>query len=216
MLGLSAQGALYTFYGNGGAIPDYAAGQFTENLTTAIGSGYTITHVNVTINVNGGYNGDLYARLDYLPTGADKGSVVLLNRVGVDMPLEPYGYANAGFQNVTLDDNGAKGDIHLYGGDDIPTGQYQPDRRTADSLEVTSLGTRGPTFETAFNGQNANGIWTLTFSDWSAGDTSTLTNWSLNIEAVPEPVTTALIIFAGIFGCLQFVRYFRARRIASA
>jgi len=34
-------------------------------------------------------------------------------------------------------------------------------------------------------------------------------SWSLDIQPVPEPVTTSLIILGAIFGCYQLVRYLR-------
>jgi hypothetical protein len=44
-----------------------------------------------------------------------------------------------------------------------------------------------------FNGQSANGDWTLYFANLSsAGGEATLTGWSLSINAVPEPVNVAL------------------------
>lgn len=55
-----------------------------------------------------------------------------------------------------------------------------------------------PTTSTAFNGINPNTTWTLFFADQSAGGTTVLTDWSLNIEAVPEPVNVALGIVGGI------------------
>jgi hypothetical protein len=43
---------------------------------------------------------------------------------------------------------------------------------------------------------NPNGTWTLFFADVvQGGGTSTLTSWSLNLTAVPEPVNVALAVF---------------------
>ena len=39
----------------------------------------------------------------------------------------------------------------------------------------------------SFNGLNANGNWTLYIADVSGGSVSTLTSWTLEIAAVPEP-----------------------------
>jgi len=49
-----------------------------------------------------------------------------------------------------------------------------------------------------FNGNNPNNTWTLFFADTDPGAENTLTSWSLEITAVPEPVSFAL----GIFGVL--------------
>lgn len=69
-------------------------------------------------------------------------------------------------------------------------------------------------FGTAFNGQNPNGTWTLFFADTSAGGTSTLNGWSLNITAVPEPVNVALGAFGlGLTG-VTGIRWYCTRRKA--
>jgi hypothetical protein len=43
-----------------------------------------------------------------------------------------------------------------------------------------------------------NGIWTLSFAN-IVGDYNTITGWSLNVTAVPEPANVALSIFGGLF-----------------
>jgi hypothetical protein len=64
-----------------------------------------------------------------------------------------------------------------------------------------------------FNGAVADGPWTLYFADLSSGGgTSTLNSWSLNIEAVPEPVNVALGIFGVLLGGLALARYHAAKR----
>ena len=51
-----------------------------------------------------------------------------------------------------------------------------------------------------------NGTWTLFIADLSAGEQSTLLDWGLDITAVPEPVTSALLVFAGVLGCVTLAR----------
>jgi hypothetical protein len=78
-------------------------------------------------------------------------------------------------------------------------GTWQADERTSPlDTSRSSL--------SAFNGLDPNGTWTLFFADLSAGDQSTLVNWSLDITMVPEPVNVALGIFAGVFLLVLVVR----------
>src|SRR6266478_4922013 len=93
-LSLSARGALYTYNVNQ-AIPDNNPTGLTDSHTVS-GLLFQITDVRVTLNISGGYNGDLYG---YLRLN-DSPLVVLLNQVGVTS-LDPDGYENAGF-SVTL------------------------------------------------------------------------------------------------------------------
>jgi hypothetical protein len=152
--------------------------------------------VNVTINVSGGFNGDLYAYLSY------NGILVpLVNRVGTTTsPLNPFGFSTAGFNNVTLDDAAsANGNIH---GVLSPTSgySYQPDSGVASLAN--------------FNSSNPNGTWTIFFSDMASGggsSPSTLVSWSLDITAVPEPVNVALGIFGGVCLVVMVARNRRVR-----
>ena len=156
----------------------------------------------MTLNLSGGYNGDLYG---YLTHG--DGFIVLLNRVGQGTGSEPiysFGYGNTGF-DVTLSDAGANG-IQNYqeysyslNGSGQLTGTWKPN-------------TGGASFASEFNGLNPNGSWTLFFADLAGGDTSTLTGFSVNISAVPEPPTWALGIFALLAGGVQLARRWRCGR----
>ena len=67
-------------------------------------------------------------------------------------------------------------------------------------------------FSTAFSGQNPNNTWTLFFADTSAGGTTTLNGWNLDVTAVPEPVNTALIGFGAILAGLGLWRRWPAAR----
>jgi len=161
------------------AIPDGNPSGLTSSLTVS-GAGSALSEVAVTLNVSGGYNGDLYAYL-VAPNGT---LVTLLNRVGTgsgDPIQSAFGYATAGFNNVTLSDAGTGGNIH-HAATPVSGTAYTPDGG--------SLG--------ALNGSGPNGSWTLFFADESAGYTSTLNGWSLDITAVPEPVNVALAIFFGL------------------
>ncbi len=66
-------------------------------------------------------------------------------------------------------------------------------------------------FDTAFNGKNPNGTWTIFFADLSSGGQSHLDGWSLSINGVPEPVNVALVVFAGVFLAVALARCQRVR-----
>lgn len=72
---------------------------------------------------------------------------------------------------------------------------------------------------TAFGGADPSGQWTLFFADTSPVGTTTVNNWSLDVNAtpaVPEPVNVALGIFgAGMVGCLMTRRYVHSRKSAA-
>ncbi len=184
----------------GGVIPDGSLVGFANSQTLSGLSSAPISDVNVTLNLSGGWNGDLYAYLVH-----ESGFAVLLNRVGAASGNNT-GYGNAGM-NVLLSDGGALGDIHTYGGAGVPTGEYAPDGRYVDprSSGATIGGTLRTALLSSFNGGNANGTWTLYLADVSGGDQSTLNSWGLEIAAVPEPRslvegTIAALFLGGVIG----------------
>ena len=189
------------------AIPDGNASGLWNQQTLSGMVGY-VSDVQVTLNISGGYNGDLYA---YLTHGSQ--TVVLLNRVGATAGND-FGYDNTGFL-ITLSATG--NDVHSYqssspsynGGGQL-TGIWAPDGRAIDPLST------GAEFDAAarqnsgsplglFNGANPNGDWTLFIADMSGGGVSTWGNWSLGITAVPEPMNVAAALFAG-FHLFRFAR----------
>jgi subtilisin-like proprotein convertase family protein len=187
---LSAQGALYALGNVNGSgtslnqtIYDANPSGITSSLVVS-GAGSSLSAITVTLNIAGGYNGDLYGYLSYNGT-----LVTLLNRVGTGSGSaiqNTFGFSTAGFSNVTLDDAATGGNIHnVQNPGSLPTVSY-----TADGGSLAS-----------FNGMDPNGTWTLFFADLSAGNTSTLNGWSLDVTAVPEPVNVALAIFGvGLIG----------------
>jgi hypothetical protein len=62
-----------------------------------------------------------------------------------------------------------------------------------DSLETTPR----TNMLSVFNGMNPNGDWTLFLADQGAGETATLTGWTLTITAVPEPSVALCLALAG-------------------
>ena len=197
MLGLVisdwASAALYTGTGLPAIIPDNNPNGY-QNSIVASGVAGPIANVALTLDITGGFNGDLYVALDYNNTSA-----VLLNRVGLSAG-NSVGYPNSGF-NIALDD-GAANDVHFYqtisyslnGGGQL-TGTWQPDGRLISPLSSGAAiagALRGNTLG-VFDGMNANGTWTLFAADLSPGGISTLADWSLSITPVPEPGGVTLI-----------------------
>jgi len=163
-----------------------------------------MTDVNVTLNINGGFNGDLYAFVTH-----NGKTAILLNRVG-RTSSNGVGYSDAGFgpdasfNAFTLDDQ-AGHDVHLYhtgafsvNGSAQVTGSWQPDARNIDPLSSPSAFDNANRFGTLsqFNGFDPNGTWTLFIADTSSGAESTIMSWGLQITAVPEP-SAAYLALAG-------------------
>lgn len=151
----------------------------------------SISNVSVTLNISGGFVGDLYGYLTY-----GNQLAILLNREG-RTASNPFGYLDSGL-NVTLSDAAANGDIHSYrlvsnpnGG--ILTGLWAPDARNTHPF--SSLDTTPRTaFLSSFTGLNPNGDWTLYLADVSPVGSSTLNGWSLEVVGVvPEPATWYLL-----------------------
>ncbi|MBI5387210.1 MAG: PEP-CTERM sorting domain-containing protein [Verrucomicrobia bacterium] len=170
------------------AIPDNSLVGVADSRTVA-GQVGIITNLNVSLNISGGYVGDLYGYLTYGSQFA-----ILLNREG-RTSTSPYGYLDSGL-NVTLSDSAVNGDIHTYrlvvnpGGGAL-TGMWQPDGRSVhpyNSLDTTPR----TAMLNSFQGLDPNGTWTLYLADASGGGISTLNSWSLEIITVPEPRTWAL------------------------
>jgi subtilisin-like proprotein convertase family protein len=186
-----------------------------QSSTSLSGLSGSIGDVNVTLNIAGGFNGDLYAYLYHNNTMA-----VLLNRVG-RTGGNSVGYPDAGFgldaaQQSFLFDDQATRDVHLYrtfgyvlNGSGQLTGTWQPDGRKIDPLSA------GMVFDTAsrsamlnvFNGMDPNGLWLLYVADVSPGFQGALANWNLDITLVPEPTTIAVFVIGG--GILSFRRSIR-------
>ncbi len=195
MLGTGvARGALYTetFSGINIAIPDgNPVGVSFSETVSDIPGGSTVSGLTVDLSVSGGYNGYLYAYL-VAPNGM---LVMLLNQPGATIS-NPFGYGGSGL-NVTLSDTAAGS---------IQTTPETPGAVFSGTFQAA--GTLG-----AVSGSAADGTWTLYFADVAAGGGQPILNgWSLNITAVPEPTSLALMIFgAGLVG-FGIIRYFRNSR----
>jgi len=195
---LSVWAAVYSV---NSAIPDNSTIGVTDARTVS-GLDTHITSISVSVDISGGFNGDLYG---YLRLN-DSPLVILLNRSGMT-GSNPDGYANNGF-NITFTGSPSANDIHFYqnyspsyNGSGQLTGTWQADGRSnpLDTTRNSSLND--------FLGLNPNGTWTLFFADRSAGDESTLVSWSLDLlTEVPEPTNIALGMFAGLAAIAGFGR----------
>jgi len=164
----------------GTAIPDNNPSGYASSVTFATGDVNAINGVSVTLNLSGGYNGDLYGYL-INPNGD---LAVLLNRVG--QTGGNYGYGDAGM-NVTLSDFGTFNSIQ----------DYQNHSPVFSGGQLTGTWAPAGDFSALHTG-SLDGQWTLFLADLSSGDQSTLVNWNLNISVVPEPVTWALLLFGAV------------------
>jgi len=207
---LTAHAGLYTY--DSGAInltiPDADINGVQSSHTFSGLYDRYITAVTVTLNLSGGWNGDLYAFLSH-----DGVLVPLLDRIGV-WSENPLGAGGAGM-TVTLSDLGTF-NIHTAG-DDFLNGTWKPDGQNVDPVSPPGdFNANGglTTLNGTFQGRDPNGTWTLFFSDVvSGGGTgpSVLNSWSLNISAVPEPVNVALVVFGFCIAGGSFGRWVWAR-----
>ena len=179
------------------AVPDNNPSGLASGFSLA-GLDGAITNLSVTLNLAGGYNGDLFASLV-----GPGGFAVLLNRVGVSGG-NPNGYGDTGLA-VTFH-TGAAPDIHGYGGGSFSangsgqvTGSWSADGRNISPLSAGSafdLAGRTSLLD-SFLGSSANGNWGLFIGDYSAGDISTLASYTVSLTTVPEPGTLAIFALGG-------------------
>jgi subtilisin-like proprotein convertase family protein len=170
--------------------------------TNLSGISGTISSVTVTLDITGGFNGDLYAYL----AGPAGGFAVLLNRVGLSSS-NSFGYSDTGF-DVTFSDGNPN--IHNYqvesptfNGNGQLTGTWAPDGRNIDPQSSPSaFDSAPPTADfSSFDGDAANGAWNLFVADLSdGGGQGTLVSWGMTVVTIPEPQTWMLA--AGGMGLL--------------
>ena len=165
---------------NGGVVPDNDLTGWVDSRVIDGTSSGTIDLVEVTLDLTGGYTGDIYAYLLH-----DGVMSVLFNRVGTPAN-SGNGYLDSGF-DVTLSDTAAysihnyQADSPIYNSDGAITGTWQPD---GEGLNV-------------FQGMDADGPWDLFVADESSGGIMTVDSWGLTIQTVPEPSLLALTALGG-------------------
>lgn len=200
-----------TGFANGGYISDNNPSGWQDSHTVSgLGSGLSITDVRVSLNISGGWNGDLYGYLLYQPVGGGTGTLMVLLD-GVGQPGVTGGYGDTGF-SVTLSDAGAHPieNYQNYSYTTTPGGQLQGTWQASDGAET--FGGAGGTF----TGLDPNGTWTLFLADRAMGDQSTVTSWNLQVEAVPEPTTWALLGFGLVFAATTVARSWEQRRATTS
>ena len=173
------------------ALPDGNPVGVMEQFNVS-GVGSSVSNVQVTLDITGGFNGDLYAYL-VSPQGQ---LVVLLNRPGVTS-INPFGYGDAGM-NITLDGM-ATNNIHDYGstpGYSLSGTTWAADGRNVNPLAAGSIlyGTPTTANLSLFQNTDPNGVWTFFIADLGAGGGSaSLNNVVLSIMTVPEPQTWVML-----------------------
>lgn len=184
-----------TGFANAGVVPDNnpSGWQNTQTIPAAdwAGTPWFVTNVQVTLSASSGYAGDLYAYLTH-----DSGFSVLLNRVGRSS-TNSSGYSVSGFAAMVLADTAAA-DVH-FGGATSP-GPWQPDGRTLSPLATASSfdSAARTAMLSSFLNLTPSGDWTLFIADLSSGSVSTITEWSLEITAVPEPRVGLVLTLVGM------------------
>jgi hypothetical protein len=184
-------------FANGGAVPDNNPSGWSDTRSVSTMPAGTFTGLTVNLQLNGGWNGDLYA---YLVHGT--GFSVLLDRVGTGVSgVSAYGYGDAGM-NVTLAASGTS--IHQYGGNSpfsaTPTGTWMTDNTSG------SLG--------SFLSTSPNGTWSLFIADLNGGSVSTVQSWGMQMDIVPVPEveTWVAAALAGAFGAFWLNRQIWGRK----
>lgn len=187
-------------------IPDGTPVGVSDTHTVAIGSG-PLLNVRVSVAIEGGFTGDLYALLIH-----EGRASVLLNRPG-RRAEDALGYDDSGL-SVTFSDAAAQ-DIHTYrlavtGSHTTPLGgglggTWQPDARAESPDDVLDTSPRSG-FLDAFVGQSPDGPWTLFIADLTPVGEATLRSWALEITVVPEPSSAALVLGLGLFAWVLWQR----------
>jgi uncharacterized repeat protein (TIGR01451 family) len=162
------QSAAFTYNNLPLAIPDNtpAGATSTANVSGVPGA---ITNVQVQVNATHTWVGDLVISL----TSPGGTTVTLLDQPNV--PLGTFGCSN--------------NDVNVLFADGQPDPESvcsgaPPQGNTADPWPVTDASPVPGDAMADFNGEDANGTWTLTISDNGGGDTGTLVDWELIITPV--------------------------------
>ncbi|WP_299001166.1 proprotein convertase P-domain-containing protein, partial [uncultured Tenacibaculum sp.] len=139
-------------------IPDNTS-SYSDYASVTISDSFSIVDLDVNISITHTYNSDLRIRLVHRVGG-------VINRA-VDLSINRDGQGD-GFSNVTFDESSSTS-LPNGGNNNTLTGTYNPDGNLDD-----------------FVGDNSLGDWVLQIRDDLAGDTGTLTSFSINICKLHE------------------------------
>jgi subtilisin-like proprotein convertase family protein len=157
---------------------------FYTNRILGVVPGAAWARLNVSLQIAGGYNGDLYVLLEHGTNYA-----ILVNRPGRTASSDA-GYGDRGF-SVTFDDTALNGDIHAYRTRVNPlggalTGVWRPDGRDVDPTVCLDTDSRTALLSGMIDG-SPDGEWSLTVLDVAAGDQATLVSWGLSFGYTSPP-----------------------------
>ncbi|GAB5497389.1 MAG: hypothetical protein Phyf2KO_24690 [Phycisphaerales bacterium] len=169
-----------------GVVTDGPAILFPSNINVA-GANGPISDVNITLN-------------DGVHTWADDMEIVLVSPSGTAVMVMADAGGNDNFAgSVTFDDQAAGpiGDTGQGANDDLDfSGKFQT------SVYGTTFSTTAPatsgTLLSLFNGEDANGTWSLYVYDDAGADTGSFQGWTLDIVTVPAPASAALLGLGGL------------------
>lgn len=131
-----------------------------SNVQTVSGFVGNISDLNVSVQVNHTYTGDIEAKLEF-----NGMTVNLIAQLG--LPLGGFGCSTANF-NVKLDDEATDGSVNNQCNATPPAASSPPSYVPTELLS-------------AFDGISPNGNWTLKVTDWATPDTGSLISWTLHV-----------------------------------
>ena len=169
------------------AVTQGAAQLYPSGIMVA-GANGPITDVNITLHEgNHTWVADLEITL-VSPAGT---AVRVLDLTGVQNADTIDG-------DITFDDQAAE----LFPDDDTDgtiSGTFQvSDFENEDFDPVNAAASAFGLDMSAFNGEDANGVWSLYINDENAADTGTFDGWTLDIVTVPAPASAALLGLGGL------------------
>ena len=142
------------------AIPDSTPGGVQDTIN--IPGSFVLTDVNVSLNVTHTWVGDLIFTVES-PSAT---SVTIVDRPG--NPASGFGCSGNDINAVLDDEAGSSVEDECGAGTPTINGTFIPNNPLS-----------------AFDGQDALGVWTITASDNAGGDTGTLNEWCVITDPVP-------------------------------